>query len=223
MPVIAIDGPSGSGKSSTSRALAQRFGWRYLDTGALYRAITVLALRHQHSDFEGLIHLLEVSPLRWDGNPANPRIWLAEEEVTHEIRNEAVTNLVSEIAANNLIRSTLLSIQRSIINNATLGIVVEGRDIGSTVWPDAELKIFLTADVSARAQRRRAELVGEFTTKEVQQSLSNRDRIDSTRAVSPLRQSEDQIQIDATTMSLEEVVNALSELIRERKLDQSGS
>jgi cytidylate kinase len=131
--------------------------------------------------------------------------------------------LVSEIAANDVVRSTLLSIQRSIINNAVLGIVVEGRDIGTTVWPDAELKIFLTADVSARAQRRRAELVGEFTAKEVQQSLANRDRIDSTRAVSPLRQSEDQIQIDATTMSLEEVVNALSELIRERKLDQSGS
>ena len=223
MPVIAIDGPSGSGKSSTSRALAQRFGWGYLDTGALYRAITVLALRHQASDIHALIQRLEVSPLRWSGDPTEPRIWLAEEEVTHEIRSEAVTNLVSEIAANDVVRSTLLSIQRSIINNAVLGIVVEGRDIGTTVWPDAELKIFLTADVSARAQRRRAELVGEFTAKEVQQSLANRDRIDSTRAVSPLRQSEDQIQIDATTMSLEEVVNALSELIRERKLDQSGS
>jgi cytidylate kinase len=147
MVVIAIDGPSGSGKSSVSRALAQEFGWAYLDTGALYRTLTLLALQSK-ADFlacisEGNSQGSELS--NWIGDPRDPQVLLKGERVNTLIRSQEITDRVSEIAANPQVRSYLLEIQRTLINQATRGIVVEGRDIGTTVWPDAELKIFREA------------------------------------------------------------------------------
>lgn len=223
MAVIAIDGPSGSGKSSTSRAVARTFRWEYLDTGALYRALTLLAIENEITDPSIIPDVVKTEGLLWMGDPSNPSIELFGRNVNKEIRAEEVTARVSEVAANDAVRRYLLSIQRSIINGASNGIVVEGRDIGSTVWPDAELKIFLTADVRARAERRNAELNVSKSNIEVQHSLSARDHHDSTRSASPLRQIEDQITIDATLLSLDEVVDSIVALIRERNLDQSGA
>jgi len=220
MTVIAIDGPSGSGKSSVSRALAQAFNWQYLDTGALYRAVTLLALKMESAEVEDLIDALtsKAVELIWVGNPENPCVLLNGENVNMPIRSQEVTNRVSEIAANPDVRKFLLGVQREIINNAVHGIVVEGRDIGTTVWPDAELKIFLTADLTARAARRSAELAQSNNADDIGLSLAKRDAIDSTRSASPLRQIEDQVVVDATHLTLEEVVAEITTRINELRL-----
>ena len=225
MVVIAIDGPSGSGKSSVSRALAQEFGWAYLDTGALYRTLTLLALQ---SKAEFLACISESNsqgsePINWIGDPRDPQVLLKGERVNTLIRSQEITDRVSEIAANPQVRSYLLEIQRTLINQATRGIVVEGRDIGTTVWPDAELKIFLTADLEARAARRSAELQDQNNEREVGQSLAQRDAIDSSRSISPLRQVDDQIVVDATHLTLAEVVAEISKKIKELRLMNDGA
>jgi cytidylate kinase len=221
MPVIAIDGPSGSGKSSASRAVAAAFGWQYLDTGALYRALTLFALEEGIEPFGNLPALIPANHLSWRGDPVKPELRLGEREVSSEIREERVTTRVSAVAADPNVRAHLLGVQRGIINQAGRGIVVEGRDIGSTVWPDAELKIFLTADLSARAERRGAELASDASHAQVQGALAARDSLDSSRAVSPLRQVDDQQVIDATYLTLDEVVDEISRLVISLKLDQN--
>lgn len=225
MTVIAIDGPSGSGKSSVSRALAQAFKWQYLDTGALYRAVTLLALTMESAQDHDLIEALtsKAVELVWVGNPKDPCVLLNGENVNLSIRSQEVTNRVSEIAANPDVRSFLLRVQREIINNAVHGIVVEGRDIGTTVWPDAELKIFLTADLTARAARRSAELAQANNADDVGLSLAKRDAIDSTRSASPLRQIEDQVVVDATHLTLDEVIAEITTKINELRLIDGGA
>lgn len=225
MVVIAIDGPSGAGKSSVSRALAQAFDWEYLDTGALYRAVTLLRLQNENiglgkfvSDF-----LSSSDSLIWVGDPAQPQILLKGENVNTLIRSQEVTERVSEIASDALVRGYLLDIQRNIINKAVRGIVVEGRDIGTTVWPDAELKIFLTADLAARAARRSAELELAHKAGDVGQSLAKRDAIDSSRSSSPLRQVDDQIVVDATHLTLTEVVAEITMMIKKLRLIDGGT
>lgn len=222
MAVVAIDGPSGAGKSSVSRAIAAAFHWEYLDTGALYRALTFFALENQISSAHQIPALIGRDGIQWFGDPDKPEIRLSGRAINNEIRSVAVTDRVSEIAADPLVRSYLLTLQRTIINAASRGIVVEGRDIGTTVWPDAELKIFLTADLQARAERRNAELASSYSDSEIEYSLAKRDSIDSTRSASPLRKSDDQITIDATHLSLEEVVAVISKQILDLKLDSSG-
>lgn len=224
MAVIAIDGPSGAGKSSVSRALAATFSWQYLDTGALYRALTLLAIENGIEEFSEIPMHLSGPPahaLLWIGDPQDPQVLLGSRSVTAEIRSEQVTSRVSAVAANPQVRSHLLAVQRAIINSAPRGIVVEGRDIGTTVWPDAELKIFLTADLHARAARRSAELATNTDSAQVQQALAARDQLDSTRDTSPLRQVDDQVIVDATYLSLDEVVREISQLVLSLKLDQN--
>ena len=224
MPVLAIDGPSGAGKSSVAKAIAARYGWSYLDTGALYRALTFFSIDAGIESASEIPLRLPEEAIRWSGNPAKPEIYLGKRLINDEIRTEEVTSRVSVVAADPAVRAFLLSMQRSIINRAARGIVVEGRDIGTTVWPDAELKIFLTADLQARAQRRNAELQANLSDSDVQRSLASRDQIDSTRNVSPLRQSEDQIVIDATHLSFDQVVAEIVHIISELKLsDDDGS
>lgn len=225
MVVIAIDGPSGAGKSSVSRALAQAFDWEYLDTGALYRAVTLLRLQNENiglgkfvSDF-----LSSSDSLIWVGDPGQPQMLLKGENVNTLIRSQEVTERVSEIASDALVRGYLLDIQRNIINKAVRGIVVEGRDIGTTVWPDAELKIFLTADLAARAARRSAELEQAHKAGDVGQSLAKRDAIDSSRSSSPLRQVDDQIVVDATHLTLTEVVAEITMMIKKLRLIDGGT
>ena len=216
--VLAIDGPSGSGKSSTAKAIALRANWSYLDTGALYRAVTYLALEKKIESEDEIVKHLESSEIVFDTNPADPKIFVNDKDVSAEIRLQRINDFVSKISAMPTVRKVLLELQRKYIADAPIGIVVEGRDIGTTVWPDAELKIFLTADLTARAARRSAELAQSNNADDIGLSLAKRDAIDSTRSASPLRQIEDQVVVDATHLTLEEVVAEITTKINELRL-----
>lgn len=219
MIVVALDGPSGAGKSSTSKEIAIRAGWRYLDTGALYRAVAYIALSIKSDDPKAIISAIIDSPITFNSDPRDPQIYLGDKNISAEIRSHEVTSHVSLVSAIPEIRAELLNLQRSIIDKADRGIVVEGRDIGTVVVPDAALKIFLTADIDARAARRDSELADKSLGKEaVGESLQARDQVDSTRAVSPLAKANDAIHIDSTELTLEETVDRVWELLKERSL-----
>ena len=216
--VIAIDGPSGSGKSSTARAIAQRANWKYLDTGALYRAITWLALRDNVTNPATIIAALTDNPISFNSDPIEPRIFVGDTDVTSDIRSARVTDQVSIYSAIPELRVYLLEIQHQIISAAPHGIVVEGRDIGTVVVPDAPLKIFLYADLEQRALRRERESQEDISSSDVAQSLVSRDQIDSTRKISPLRMAEDALEIDSTALDLPEVVEVIWQWAKSRKL-----
>ena len=216
--VLAIDGPSGSGKSSTAKAIAVRANWSYLDTGALYRAVTFLALENKIESEAELIDCLNKSSIIFDTNPSDPRIFLSDKDVSQEIRLQKVNDSVSKISAMPKVRSHLLELQRKYIADAPIGIVVEGRDIGTVVAPQAQLKIYLHADIDARALRRESEMLEKINRQEVSKSLSSRDEIDSTRAISPLSQAEDAAVIDSTRLSLQEVVDQIWKWLKQRNL-----
>ena len=216
MIVVAIDGPSGAGKSSTSKLVAQRAGWNYLDTGALYRAVAWLALREKITTAEEILAALADNTIHFIADPKDPKVFVGDVDVSKEIRSEKVTESVSAISALPEIRAALLTLQRRLINSAERGIVVEGRDIGTVVAPDAPLKIYLQADIAARAARRSSEIAAPVAS--VSQSLNQRDEIDSNRAVSPLAKASDAVLIDSTELDLEETVERVWELLKERSL-----
>jgi GTPase len=216
--VVAIDGPSGAGKSSTSKLIAHRAGWNYLDTGALYRGVTWLSIEKNEQDPHKLLELLKLFPLRFNCDPLTPTLFVGDTDVNVSIRSQEVNDRVSFIAAVPEIRNELLAIQRQYIKNASRGIVVEGRDIGSVVAPESALKLYLTADLEARALRREAEIEAQISTQEVRESLDGRDLIDTTRKVSPLQMAADAVLIDSTLLNLEETVERVWELLRERNL-----
>jgi len=214
--VVAIDGPSGAGKSSTSKAIAIRAGWNYLDTGALYRAVTWVALESNCIEAAEILKALKSAPIRFVSDPNFPDVFAGDTQITHAIRGTSVTENVSRISAMPQIREELLVIQRKIISQAPRGIVVEGRDIGTVVVPDAALKIYLTADLDARAYRRENET--DDKSVDVKSSLENRDSIDSTRTVSPLAMAFDAVEVDSTNLNLDETVERIWELLRQRSL-----
>jgi GTP-binding protein len=216
MIVVAIDGPSGAGKSSTSKLVAQRAGWNYLDTGALYRAVAWLALREKITTAEEILGALADNTIHFIADPKDPKVFVGDIDVSTEIRSEKVTESVSAVSALPEIRAALLTLQRRLINNAERGIVVEGRDIGTVVAPDAPLKIYLQADIAARAARRSSEIAAPVAS--VSESLNQRDEIDSNRAVSPLAKASDAVLIDSTELDLEETVERVWELLKERSL-----
>jgi GTP-binding protein len=214
--VVAIDGPSGAGKSSTSKAIAIRAGWNYLDTGALYRAVTWVALENKCTEATDILKALKSAPIRFVSDPNSPDVFAGDTQITHAIRGTSVTENVSRISAMPQIREELLGIQRKIIAQAPRGIVVEGRDIGTVVVPDAALKIYLTADLDARAYRREGEI--DDKSVDVKSSLENRDSVDSTRTVSPLSMAFDAVEVDSTNLDLDETVERIWELLRQRSL-----
>jgi GTP-binding protein len=214
--VVAIDGPSGAGKSSTSKAIAIRAGWNYLDTGALYRAVTWVALENNCIEAAEILKALKSAPIRFVSDPNSPDVFAGDTQITHAIRGTSVTENVSRVSAMPQIREELLVIQRKIIAQAPRGIVVEGRDIGTVVVPDAALKIYLTADLEARAYRRENET--DDKSVDVKSSLENRDSIDSTRTVSPLAMAFDAVEVDSTNLDLDETVERIWELLRQRSL-----
>ena len=219
MIVVALDGPSGSGKSSTSKNIAIRAGWNYLDTGALYRAITFIALSIKSENPKDIIAAVIETPISFISDPRDPQIFVGDKNVSVEIRSNEVTDHVSKISALPEIRAELLDLQRKIIAKADRGIVVEGRDIGTVVCPDAALKIYLTADIAARAVRRDAEQKEDSRgVAAVEESLANRDEIDSTRTVSPLAMATDAVHMDSTELNLEETVERIWELLSQRSL-----
>ena len=215
---VAIDGPSGSGKSSTAKAIATRANWNYLDTGALYRAATWLALKENVTEGWQIIAAIKNEPITFNADPKNPKIFCAEKDISSEIRTLRVTDNVSQISQIPELRSYLVEMQRSIIAQAVAGIVVEGRDIGTVVAPDAALKVFLYADLQARALRREAEMEESSTSDAVAQSLKSRDELDSTRKISPLRPAEDALELDSTELDLQEVVEVIWEWLSLKNL-----
>ena len=216
--VLAIDGPSGSGKSSTAKAIALRANWSYLDTGALYRAATYIALANNVEDEEEILRYLEKSDISFDTNPAEPKICVDGNDISEQIRFERINDRVSQISAMVGVRKLLIDLQRKYITDAPIGIVVEGRDIGTVVAPGAQLKIYLHADISERAKRRESEMAENIGEEKVGQSLANRDEIDSNRKISPLTQAEDAAVIDSTRLSLDEVTDQIWKWLKQRNL-----
>lgn len=219
--VVAIDGPSGTGKSSTSKAVAARLGLAYLDTGAQYRAITWWMLHHgvDVADPAAVAAAAATPDVVSGTDPQAPTITVDGTDVAAPIRGPEVTGAVSAVSAVPAVRERITALQRSIAAEATAGIVVEGRDIGTTVLPDADLKIFLTASEEVRAARRSGEIgrrgaEGVATTRA---DLARRDAADSSRAVSPLAQAGDATEVDTSHLTLDEVVDCVVTLVEDRK------
>jgi cytidylate kinase len=211
--VVAIDGPSGSGKSSVSRAIAKQLDWHYLDTGAMYRAMTWWVQEHGIDPIDGdaVFDVAQVAQIKPSTDPAKPVIHVGDVDVSEPIRGELVTSAVSAVSAVPEVRALLVKLQRDIAQAAPNGIVVEGRDIGSVVLPDAHLKLYITADPEARAARRAAEVGDDISA--TQEKLVKRDQADSTRKVSPLEMAPDATLLDTTHMDLPEVVEHVLSLI----------
>jgi cytidylate kinase len=208
--VIAIDGPAGSGKSTVAKALADRLGLDYLDTGAMYRAVTFAVLRRKIDPDEAE----EVAAVAFDLelDVVDSSVTVDGVDATVEIRGPEVTSAVSIVAANPAVRSELRYRQRAWADKHGGG-VIEGRDIGSVVFPDAELKVYLTAAEDVRAQRRYREAV-ELEYDEVKAMIADRDTIDSTRQDSPLVEADDAVTVDTTDLSVDQIVERIVALLR---------
>lgn len=217
---VAMDGPSGTGKSSVSRRLAQALSASYLDTGAMYRVATLQVLRADVdlTDPVAIASAVDGLPLSIGADPSGEQVLLAGEDVAREIRGAAVTGAVSAVSAVPAVRTLLVEQQRALAVGVDR-IVVEGRDIGTAVLPDADVKIFLTASAEARAHRRNLQNVAEGRGDDyaaVLADVQRRDHLDSTRAVSPLRAAEDAVVVDTSELGLDEVIAVLVALVNER-------
>ena len=212
--VIAVDGPSGSGKSSISREAAKRLGFNFLDTGAMYRMITLFLSRKNVKTDEEIAIVFANDDINFEisTNPTQIMFKLNGEDVSKIIRNEEVTRNVSFYSALQLVRNFLLEKQRFIIMNSNDSIVVEGRDIGSVVVPNADLKIFITASEKARAERRAKEL--NLDVAQVLNDQKIRDQKDSSRKISPLIKLEDSMELDTSQLSFDQSVEKFIELVK---------
>ena len=215
--VVAIDGPAGAGKSTVGRALAERLGLGYLDTGAMYRAMTFAALRRGVPEGD----LAEVAAMAPDVDltVADGVVIVDGVDATAAIRGREVTEAVSQVAANPAVRSVLVEQQRAWVREHGGG-VVEGRDIGSVVFPDADLKLYVTASPRVRAERRVQEIGGDVD--EVERSIIQRDRYDSSRDHSPLTEADDAVTVDTTGMSIDAVVERILGLLAARREEQAS-
>jgi len=215
MTVIAIDGPAGSGKSTVARLVARRLGYVYLDTGAMYRTVAYLALKDGVA-VDDAASLSAVTRSAHIAFTPDGKVEARDLDVTEEIRRPSVSAAVSEVSAHARVRELLVDEQRRLAEGAD--VVMEGRDIGTVVFPDARVKVFLTARPEVRAERRRKELVakGEHTSlDETQAAIEARDTYDSTRAVAPLVKAPDAMELDTSDMTIEEVVAAVERLVRD--------
>ncbi len=207
---LAIDGPAGSGKSTISSLIAKKLGWTHIDTGAMYRAVTLLAIEKKiNLNDEASYRFLESSFIHYDSN----KIFIDNRDVTEAIRSEAVTNNVSLVASFQSVRKKLVQLQQKAAENGN--IVMDGRDIGTVVLPKANLKIFLTANVEERAKRRYKENAKKGKQAQISQVIEDiviRDKKDSTRKESPLRKANDAIELDTTYLTIEQVVDKIIEL-----------
>ncbi len=215
--IIAIDGPAASGKSTTAKALAKRLGYTYIDTGAMYRAITLKFLRSPFCDelFSNEARLKEFLD-QTDVHLEGENVFLDCENVSHLIRSHEVSRLVSKVSSLKLVREKLTVCQRKI--GEARGVVMDGRDIGTVIFPDAELKIFMTASVKERAKRRYEELLEksetgtvDITIAELEEEIAQRDKADTERIIAPMRKAPDAITLDTSHLSIDEQVQFIYE------------
>jgi cytidylate kinase len=226
-PIVAIDGPAGAGKSTVARQLARRLGLAMIDTGAIYRSVALASRRAgvAWDDDEGLRRLLDVPPglglsfLPMPDSDAGQRVLLHGHDVTAAIRTPEISRGASVVSARAVVRERLLGLQRELGHTSPTGAVLEGRDIGTVVFPDAAVKLFLTASDEARAHRRFSELTEKglaVTLAEVLADQRRRDADDSQRALAPVRAADDAIIVDTTGLELDAVVERCEQLARER-------
>ncbi len=220
---IAIDGPAASGKSTTAQLVARALGYTYLDTGAMYRAVTAHLLDHGIStdDEAAAVLALESCPLELRYDPdGTQRVWWDRHDVTEVIRDPLVTRHVSAVAAMPGIRRRLVDLQRQL--GAGGGVVLDGRDIGTVVFPDAEVKVFMVADVHARAERRARELVERGYPADVDAialDLERRDAFDAARSVGPLRKADGALELDTSRLTIADQVAHVLEAVRRKKAE----
>lgn len=223
---VAIDGPASAGKSTIAKIIATQLGYIYVDTGAMYRTITLAAIRankitvgQTSADEQVISELLTNVEIGFAPSENGQLVFLNDTDVTEDIRQADVNSLVSLVAAIPAVRTDLVERQRQLA--ATSSVVMDGRDIGTTVLPNAQVKIFLVASVAERAQRRFAEnqakgLDTELTLEEIEASIARRDYLDSHREVSPLKQADDAVLVDTTGLSIEQVVTEITNLISKK-------
>ncbi len=221
--IIAIDGPAASGKSSTARILAQKLGYIYLDTGAMYRACAVAARDAgiAYSDHDAISSLMDKLDLKIIQSPEGNRLYLNGHDISLEIRTEEISRLASAISAIGIVRTKMVELQRRL--GADKAVVLDGRDIGTVVFPQAELKIFLIADLEERARRRYKELCEKgqcHDFDEIVADLKQRDQNDSSRSIAPLVPAPDAVHLDTSKLSLDEQVQAIYALAIQR-IEQS--
>ncbi|SKC02244.1 cytidylate kinase [Sphingobacterium nematocida] len=213
--IIAIDGFSSCGKSTIAKALAKKLNFVFVDSGAMYRAVTLYFLRHKidYTDHDAVVSALEDIHIDFVPNTDQVQIFLNNEDVSEDIRKMEISDKVSEVSAIREVRQAMVAQQQKL--GMKRNIVMDGRDIGTTVFPDADLKIFMTADPNVRAERRYAELTAkgeQVTMEEVKANLSHRDHIDSTRAESPLRQAKDAVILDNSELNQSEQLDFVVDL-----------
>lgn len=213
--IIAIDGFSSCGKSTIAKALAKKLNFVFVDSGAMYRAVTLYFLRHKidYTDHDAVMSALEDIHIDFVPNTDQVQIFLNNEDVSEDIRKMEISDKVSEVSAIREVRQAMVAQQQKL--GMKRNIVMDGRDIGTTVFPDADLKIFMTADPNVRAERRYAELTAkgeQVTMEEVKANLSHRDHIDSTRAESPLRQAKDAVILDNSELNQSEQLDFVVDL-----------
>ena len=215
--IVAIDGPAASGKSTTAKMVAKKLAMTYLDTGAMYRAVTLALLRSNTDldDYDSVCQVVDELELEIYDKGSKTIVKLDGEDISQAIRSLPVTENVSAVSAMKYVRQTMVEIQRNIGNKTNC--VVEGRDIGTVVFPDAEFKIFMVADVNMRAKRRFKDLyeMGENRSfQEVLADLKSRDEKDSTRAYSPLQKADEAIEIDTSMLSIDQQVEKIINLVK---------
>lgn len=214
---IAIDGPAGAGKSTVARLTAKRLNFQYIDTGAMYRAVTWEVLRRQipMDDEERIAEIAEEMDFSLETTASGTKIYVNGRDVTEEIRSEAVTSHVSAVAQLPSVRDVLVAKQQKMA--AAGGVVMDGRDIGTKVLPEAEVKVLLTASIEERAKRRLHEMRAkgiQTDLERLKREIAARDKIDSERSVSPLRKAKDAVTVDTTGMTIEQVVENILDLSR---------
>ena len=225
--IVAIDGPAGAGKSTVSKLLARRLGLSFVDSGALYRTVALSALRQGivTDDDAALAALVGRIRISFKATADENRVYLEGEDVSAEIRTPEISLLASAVSARPVVRAGLLGLQRRLALEAPVGAVLEGRDIGTVVFPDADLKFFLEASPDVRARRRYEELFQKGTESTLDAVLADqtqRDRNDASRAVAPLKPADDAVWVDSSGLPLSEVVQQLERVIRERLATRGG-
>ncbi|EFO67223.1 cytidylate kinase [Lactobacillus iners LactinV 09V1-c] len=222
---VAIDGPASAGKSTVAKIIAKNMGYIYLDTGAMYRACTLVAKQNHlaYDDQSGILKALNNNIISFKNIDDDQRVYINDKDVSFDIRTPEITANVSQVSALSEIRKKMVEIQRKIAGENN--IIMDGRDIGTTVLPDADVKIFLIASVASRAKRRYLDFkekgINQNLT-DIEKDIADRDYKDMHRKISPLRKAEDAYQVDTTDMSIDQVVNKLTQIIKKiKKINKS--